>query len=534
MKAKAGYGIFLILFSGMTLSAQGLLSPGLSMVDVKQVLGLSADDAFALVYKKDTLVSFYTQPNGWRSQLFEETLETEIYADSLVQRYKSSAMEKIIRLLLPDSVKVYEWTREKDGPLKIERWDSLGRELWRVDSTRVGVATTFFYPEGKETTTLREEGYSLAWEDARLDSTYSARFSTDSILESYHWSSKPTKQLRQSYSFHQSPFSESFYSDFHSPDSTYSYSKNWGVMDTTIRTSIVLQFPGQDSTYSLMVEVGTKDSIHEVTHRTGRNHFVKRFSATYGTHYQIEQGALYVLRDFNPQGDLVYFEKTIEGPVGAVSREILRKGDTFSHQLSYYHQIRWENDSDNITLRFPYARQLFFDEDSNVTKEVSYHFDQAYRWPEIEVTEGDSSWVIDRDSSAKSNFRIQGYICPGPVVNGVGYASKRDSLYLDGITSPEVNAELRDAAKESQFFGYGFDPPPFYLIFSSRPKAGYSPFATSLPMHSPHSRGRVKEILKAHKASKAILYVNGRPQKFRGFLIRIHPIIKTNWPKGHS
>lgn len=521
MKNKRVCIIVLLILQSLALSAQGLLHNHFSINNVKEGLGIKPADDFALMHDGDTLAYFKTTSEGWRARLFDETMVTKYFNDSLEQRFNSDTYYRITRTSLPDSLTIFEKTRKKTEWLRVVRYDSAGRELWRVDSSAGAVLFAKYSNDGVAITSKKSDGYDISWKSHNRDTIYLASYDPDSVLLRFSWSSNH-KPFNRSGSYNKFPFRSDLRESFYTRDSNYNYSHSYWERDTSVRQSYTVKYPEVDSSFSESMDYGSSDSSYRYEIQKGHSMFSVDFDSRYGT-AKYRQGPSGIERDyFDLKGNLTHRVYDNE-----VKRVEWSRTDTFYYQISYYHGLRWERDTGNVLDYFPYSHQLLLDEDSSLIRTVSYHF-KPFSWPEISVSEGDSTWLIDQDSSAKSAFRLPLVFCKSPMIANTGFDHQRDSIVITGLVSSEVKERLRVLARSRNFFGEGFYPPPFYLIFSnSAPKGLFGDHLyTSLPIQ-PRQRKALVKILNEATPSKTILYINGKKRKFKGMIVRIDHSGKT-------
>lgn len=479
---------------------------------VKLACGAKQEDNFSLVFGQDTLVNYKSTPSGWEAGLFDEKIITWVYPDSFRTEYTNYRQKSIQKFTVPDSTRSYSSTIE-EGRKKEIWFNKDGNPDRERDSSGSGYSETWFLEDGTKKIEMRKDGYLVKWSTQNPDSSYTSIYRLDSTLQRYTWNIRKghlSKNMDHWVDLHH----QSYHTSYYSYDSSYDYSYNYHLKDTTRTYSFNKKYPDRDSSYGKSVSLSPEDSVYSENIRMGDSSCTSRFSRKTGLFLMERNSHVDLERVYNHQGELLYKALWKDS-----LKETWENRDTFYYEKRYYHHLNWKNDTDDILIFYPYYRESSLDRDSNVIKQTDFEF-QPYSWPILTITTSDSSWTDVVTKETRYKYSDAGWVCQGPEMVLTGFKPGKDSLYISGWTTPEMESVFRSKLEHALKGTFSFFSNQYYLLYLPEANQAAKGFITTISMPV-YVKKKLQEETNGQKLNKANVYINGKQKKIRGLLVRV-------------
>lgn len=494
---------------------------------VRNMLGVGPTENFTLVYKGDTLASQFIDGDVSKSKFFDEHITCINFGDSLEFQYSLPYGYGIHRVKPIDSTTIYRKVTFGHSPPDITdvyRYDESGEGVYWEEIFMGKRVITRYKGDGSLTTTITADGWSESYIQSEPDSSYITDYTPDSTFVGYSFNVKLPTGEQLGITEQVQPYSYRSTRSFNSIDSNYSYSLNVWKRDTSITDFISHRFPDLDSIYkcnsgiSDQGEVYTKQYVH-----VSSGDSLYRYSSLNGgsISWMIENDSVKISKDYDLSGKLIERRRLEFLFDGSEMAEVLIMRDTFRHFIMYYHNLNWKDDTMHVTSYFPYSRQVYLNDDSVVTKELNYSFERKGDWPVVTIKENDSTWVENISDGESSKFAEDIYIPSSSIsVDSISVDVNNipvDSLQFKGMGGTHLREWFMGVADQKVANHEWVGSSPYYVAYFTEDQEPVSTFRG----YWGKSDAECDEMMKNAKKTKATLYVDGKPRKVKGVLLRL-------------
>lgn len=513
--------VLLLSFFTKTTIGQSLPQIRIPYYEVQKAFGVKPGENFALVYKGDTLASYISDGKTSSKQFFEETISCKNYKDSLEYNFSLPNKKGTYRLSLPDSVLIFSKELQlSDSTISVVRYSSDGTEKYRMNKRDKNTTITYSSKTCKRVTNIYDKRWEKRYIQLQPDSSYYRSYNQDSVLAETGYVANRISGERISWTQRESPFHYVYSKTYYVADSSYNYRLSIdSERDTSISESTNRKFTDIDSTFFCRDWIAGENFGYGKIYTSSGKDSTYKFGSQDGGTIEIVAitDSLEVYKSYNLFGEPVYrsIMKMLDDDYGV--EEILEKRDTFYHVINYYHQLYW--DKDYITAFFPFYKQVFFDEDSIVIRELNYSFEQQDEWPVLTIKEGDSVRVVSTTEGADSKYAVEVGICglSGSRYERPPYSIEESSFRYEGAGNDRVKRRILKNSKKYIKLKYGVGRPPLYFIYLKDSEYYFHSFKS----RREGSDQSFLEILRTAKPQKVTLYVEGKPKVIEAIVLRL-------------
>ncbi len=396
---------------------------------------MGENQGFSLMDEKDTICYFENIGQNLKVVLYDVKMELVRWKDSFQVYHHRKDFNALHRILLPDS-QVHYSKSESPNYKNIERHHLDGSAKWQVKVTKHDSIFKEFFA-GRAFLEKRYVGdkiYNHYWSP---DSSHQSTLDDGGNLLEYHWQSNVDDSAKKYVRFDTHPYNRQYSVRYTNGDTIFERENTISERDTIWRYSKDWAEYRYDSSYA---------KVRGIT--------VRKISPVLDYIYAVDTS-----------GTLTYREKLYRDSIDYIKQETFWNQDTTYYQNDYYHHLRWENDTDNITDLYPYYKQEFFGADSVLVKKLEFTFTESHHKPIIKISYQDSSETINlAQNTSKEDFEAAVAFCGGAIGSSVGFHEDQDSINITGEIDKDHRDKLKDWFIHSGAADWGLGSPRYHIL----------------------------------------------------------------------